>query len=116
MRADVAGYLNVAAFELRSRFVVGISYRCDAEWRKTLFTVVADVGSQVSQGINQNLDRTVLHALCAGEQVAAAPSGCQKGSHESHGCASSLDIDNLWHVAQGTDNDFGVIAVAEVLG
>ena len=57
----------------------------------------------------------MLHALRPCNRVRTSHY-TQIGSHEAHRCSGSLDIDFLWHVAQGIDDDLRIITVAQVLG
>ena len=106
LRTDIAHYLQVAAFQRLAS---------DVEWGITFLLLVGDVGAQIAQGIYEDADRTVLHALGAGDGMFAR-GGREIGGHETHGCAGCLDVDDLWHILKGGNDYFRVIAVAQVVG
>lgn len=85
------------------------------EWGITFLLLVGDVGAQIAQGIYEDADRTVLHALGARDGMFAG-GGREIGGHETHGCAGCLDVDDLWHILKGCNDYFRVIAVAQVVG
>ena len=106
MRTHIAWNLQQSAFERPAR---------DAEWGIAILAGITDVGTQFAQGVYQYSDRAMLHALRSCNRVRTSHY-TQIGSHKAHRCSGSLDIDFLWHVAQGIDDDLRIITVAQVLG
>ena len=106
MRTDIAHYLQVSSFQRLAS---------DVEWGITFLLLVGDVGTQIAQGIYEDADRAVLHALGAGD-VMFACGGREIGGHETHGRAGGLDVDDLWHILKGCNDYFRIIAVAQVVG
>ena len=104
MRADVAYYLQVTAFQ-RLAF--------DVERRISLVLLVGDVGTQIAQGVYEDADRAILHAISTRDGMFARCRG-KISCHESHGGACCLDVDDIRHILEGGDDNLGVIAVAQV--
>ena len=73
-----------------------------------------DVGTQQAQGIHEDTDRTVLHALRSRQHMGAARH-TQVSRHKAHGCPRGLDVDLFRHLVECLDNHFRIVAVTEVL-
>ena len=87
----------------------------DAQWGKTLLVHVLDVGTQTAQGIYQDVDGTMLHALRTRDDVFLAIAGSQIGRHETHGGSCRFDVNLIGVGLQRIDNHLCVIAVRQVL-
>ena len=87
----------------------------DVEWRIALFLFVLYISSEVAQGIYQDSNRAVLHALGTCDGMLA---WCSRkiGGHKAHGSTGSLDVDDIRHIAQCRNDDFCIIAIAQVVG
>ena len=87
----------------------------DVEWRIALFLFILYISSEVTQGIYQDSNRAVLHALGTCDGMLAR---CSRkiGGHKAHGGTGSLDVDDIRHIAQCCNDDFCIIAIAQVVG
>ena len=73
------------------------------------------MGTHVAQRVDERSDGTVLHAFRSRQHVRLPLECTQIGRHEAHGRSSGTDVDHLWHVAQGIDDNGCVVTVAQVL-
>ena len=86
----------------------------DVEWRIALFLFILYVSSEIAQGIYQDSNRAVLHALGTCNGMLARCSRKISG-HKAHGSTGSLDVDDIRHIAQCRNDDFCIIAIAQVV-
>ena len=82
--------------------------------RISLVVYILNGGTDAAEGIYQNADGTLLHALSAGDDMFSG-SNTEVCSEKTHGCTSGHDIDGFRHILQSVDHDVGIVAVRKVL-
>ena len=71
----------------------------DAKGWVAFFLCIFDVSTKSAKGIDQRAYRAVFHAFGTGNDMFTTVGHGQVSSEEAHGGASSLDVDDGWHVA-----------------